>query len=543
MRLRVQAWLGGTVATLLAAACGARTGLELTIYDTGDDGDGGPDATTERQSMDARPSVDADAEASMDDARSIDVDFDVVLTLCSPADATTTDSGRCTGLACQVPSCDGGDTTLSGTVYAPNGTLPLFNVQVFVPNARLEPIPRGVQCTGCGGNVTGSPITSTYAGPTGQFVLTGVPAGENIPLVVQLGKWRRQTTIPSVRACRNNVLSDPSLTRLPKNQSEGNMPHIALTTGGCDQMGCMLPKVGIDASEFGSQADGYSKAINVYTGSGMTSAGTPDPTWTSATNLWGNPTGSLPSTGRGNITDYDLAILSCECNEAPDSKGTAGAPTFAWMTDYLNAGGRIFTTDFQYTWYKFSPDPLLGGGSTSVPDVGIGEIRGGAPGGGDPASLVTSFPKGAALAAWLKFVYSGVPLPSGATFTATAAALTEAQMGEISPDSMFSNIQSLDSTSTVTWANSPDPTGPRVFTVDTPVGQPVAKQCGRGVHLDMHVDEDDEEVESGYPTTGCTTPLKPDEAMFAFFFFDLSSCIQDETAPPMPPPSMPPVPQ
>jgi hypothetical protein len=436
----------------------------------------------------------------------------------------------CTGLACQVKSCGGGgDTTVSGYVYAPNGQLPLYDVQVFIPNAPLEAFPKGVQCENCGAPVSGAPITTALSDPTGHFTLKGVPSGANIPIVVQLGKWRRETSIPTVHACTENTLTSPELTRLPATQLEGSMPHIALTTGGCDQMGCMLPKVGIAASEFGSQSDGYNKAVNVYSGANAFDG---DPTWTSAENLWGSPTGSLPSTGQGNINTYDLAILSCECEEAPESKGTAGSPTFAWMTDYLNAGGRIFTTDFQYTWYKFSPDPNLGGGSVSMPTIGIGEIIGGAPGGGDPMSLVTSFPKGAALAAWLKNIYSGVPLPSGVTFTADPGA----ESGQITPDAMFSNIQSLHATKTVTWANSPDPTGPRVFTVDTPVGQPVAKQCGRGVHIDVHVDQDDEEVGEGYPTTGCSTPLKPDEAMFAFFFFDLSSCIQDETAPPVPPP-------
>jgi hypothetical protein len=150
-------------------------------------------------------------------------------------------------------------------------------------------------------------------------------------------------------------------------------------------------------------------------------------------------------------------------------------------------------------------------------------------------TLVTTFPKGAALAAWLKNIYSGVALPSGVTFPLDS----EAQLGEITPDAMFSNIQSLLASKTVTWANSPEPEGPRVFTVDTPVGLPTAKQCGRGVHIDVHVDQDSEEVGDGYPTTGCSTPLKPDEAMFAFFFFDLSSCIQNETAPPKPPPPAP----
>jgi hypothetical protein len=420
------------------------------------------------------------------------------------------DTSGCTGIACDVKTCGGGgSTTVSGTVYAPNGTLPLYDVQVFIPNAPLEPLPMGVQCLNCGVPLSGEPIATALTDPTGHFVLSGVPSGANIPIVVQLGKWRRETTIPTVTACTDNALTDPDMTRLPKNQSEGNMPHVALTTGECDQMGCMLPKLGIDPAEFGAQADGYSKAINVYYGAG---GGRPAGA-TAAINIWDDA---------ANLATYDEAIFSCECDEAPVSKGgTLGAASYGVVTDYLNAGGRIFTTDFQYVWYKFSPDPEMGE-ATLGPTTGLGEIAGGAPGGGSPMTITTAIPKAVALAAWLKYVF-----PTD----------MYSQAGEIEPDVMYANIQSLDPTKTVTWASSGAPgAGPRVFTVDTPVGVASDKQCGRGVHIDAHVDNDGQTVGAGYPTTGCSATLKPDEAAFAFWFFDLSSCIQNENAPPAPPP-------
>jgi len=459
----------------------------------------------------------------------------------------------CSGFACQVPTCyPGDDTTVSGYAYAPNGMLPLYDVQVFIPTEPLTPLSHGVnpsdpallRCDRCGVPISGAPISTALSDPTGHFVLHGVPAGHDIPLVVQIGKWRRQTTLAVVDACKDNPLTDPNLTRLPKTQSEGSMPHIALTTGGCDQMGCMLPKVGIDPSEFGSETDGPSKAIHVYYGSlESPSIGGADPSWTSATKLWGDPSGALPSTGKGTINDYDVAVLSCECDEAPDSKGTYGSPTFAWMTDYLNNGGRIFTTDFQYTWYKFSPDRRLGELAAGNSVTGIGDIPGGAPPGSAPVSLVTSFPKAAALASWLAHIYSGIPLPSGAVFASDPGVAK----GQINPDDIFDNVDKLACGSTVTWASSPNSMpdgtpsktiGPRIFTVDTPAGLPAADQCGRGVHLDMHVDGDGQElVADGYPQTGCSAPLKADEATFAFFFFDVSSCIQDETQAPQAPPA------
>lgn len=474
----------------------------------------------------------------------------------------------CTGLQCQVKACSGGvETTVTGTVYAPNGTLPLYNVQVFIPNAPLQPFTKGVQCDQCGAALSGDPITTALSDATGQFTLKGVPSGTNIPIVVQLGKWRREATIPSVPACTTTTLTDANLTRLPKTQAEGSMPHVALTTGGCDSLGCMLPKVGIDPSEFGYEADAYTKAINTYTGAMSTfPAGTATP----ASNLWGNAT---------TLDTYDMAIFSCECSEAPTTKGSLGSAAFGIVTDYMDHGGRIFTTDYQYTWYRYSPDPALGvtgsaaksclctspgvctsqcgsdfcagsapsaacttciesevglGGacSAAVAQTGIGDIIGGAPTGGEPITLAQTFPKGVALATWLKTVF-----PSD----------TFAQMGQVEPDVVFSNIASLNAASTVTWASSASPQGPRVFTVNTPVGSPTASQCGKGVHIDAHVDQHDvgNEVTCSaagsstcYPAT-CATALKPDEAMFAFFFFDLASCIQNDTQPPPPPPIMP----
>ena len=205
------------------------------------------------------------------------------------------------------------ETTVSGTVYAPNGTLPLYAVQVFIPNTALAALPKGVQCDQCGSAVSGSPITSALSDSSGHFTLKGVPVGTNVPIVVQLGKWRRQALIPMVKACTANALTDPNLTRLPKMQSEGSMPHIALTTGGCDNLGCMLPKVGIDPSEFGYQADGYSKAINIYNGATFPSAAPVKPLpATAADALWSN---------KSLLMTYDLAIFSCECQEALSDKG------------------------------------------------------------------------------------------------------------------------------------------------------------------------------------------------------------------------------
>lgn len=410
----------------------------------------------------------------------------------------TNDGGKpCVGLECDIPDCTEGETTISGKVFAPNGTLPLYNALVYVPNAKLDPLPVGVTCDQCGGVASGSPIANALSGPDGSFKLTHVPAGKNIPLVIQMGKWRREVTLPTVKACAANALPPP-LTRLPKNRKEGNIPTIALTTGGCDNLGCMLPKVGIDPSEIGVPSDGDSKAVHVYLGSrgeGPSGSG-------SAASLWTNVT---------TMKKYDMLILSCECNEAPTNKGKSANTA---MTEYLNAGGRIFTTDYMYTWYRDTTDPALKSATS---------ITGGAPGRPSPIALNTSFPKGQALADYLKSAFpASVPVKSA----------------QVPFDAVFGNIASLDPAKAQSWSaeNVAMATKfPRIFTVNAPAGVPVDKQCGKGVHIDAHVNSTDK-VNSSYPLS-CSSQLKEGEATLAFFFFDLASCIQDDSKPPITPPT------
>ena len=181
------------------------------------------------------------------------------------------------------------------------------------------------------------------------------------------------------------------------------------------------------------------------------------------------------------------------------------------VTDYLAAGGRVFTTDFMYTWYKYSPDAALKSAAT---------IPGGAPLGGFTVTLDTTFPKGKALADWMKFVDPSVAY------------------GAVPCDTVFANYSATDKTKVQTWGSSPGffpaAAGPRFMTINMPVGKPVESQCGKAVHLDAHVNATDK-VDATYPA-GCVAKIKPAEEAFAFFFFDLSSCIQKEADPPKPPP-------
>jgi hypothetical protein len=414
----------------------------------------------------------------------------------------------CAGLQCQQQSCPaGGTTSLSGTAYAPNGTLPLYNVAVYVPNAPLDPFVQGVSCDRCGTLASGKPIASALTDHEGKFKITNVPVGKDIPLVFQVGKWRRKVIIPEVKACVDTPLTDPQLTRLPRNRGEGDMPRVAVTTGQCDQLGCIIPKLGVDPAEMG--VAGENKAFTYYQGLRDTlgPAAMPD----AAAVLWQQPE---------ELKKYDMILNSCLCAEQETYKGAAA---FDAVTKWVNSGGRMFGSHFSYDWLRFSPEPSWNAGLR--PRVAIARPVG-------PIKIDTSFPKGKALADWMKFldpalVYGEVVAPVIFDFLSG----TGAQVWASSP------------VGRLTFPPTPPPppgtpvmTYPRFITMNAPVGEPAEKQCGKLVHLDVHVTaEGMVRPPAGSFPMGCGTMLNKAEHVLAFFIFDLAACIQEETKPPLPP--------
>ncbi len=417
--------------------------------------------------------------------------------------ASSDASGPCTGIACQRVACSGGaTTTVTGTVFAPNGTLPLYNVIVYVPQAPLSDIPVDLTCDHCG-SVSGSPLVSTLSQADGTFRLENVPAGSNVPLVLQVGKWRRQVMLPTLTACQNNALTDANLTRLPRDKSEGSIPKIAVTTGKCDELACLLPKLGLAASEVTpNTGDGR---LNVYQGhrydngnlDAPAPAGTP-----SAEDLYSN------------FSRYDIVVLSCECGTYAEDYT---AKKRQKLYDYVSAGGRLFASHLQYGWLYDTP----------LRDVATWR---------DPEDLNTSpdgpflvdqsFDKGKALASWLVTV--------NATAEADRGTIPLAEPRE-DVGAITSSAQRWIYAKTTTQGLRPE--SAKYYSVNAPVGVDTTQQCGKFVFADVHlahVDETAIEPDNGFPGS-CGADLTPEEKALAFLFFDLASCVQDDKQPPAPP--------
>ncbi len=70
-------------------------------------------------------------------------------------------SSACVNLECQVANCSAMGmpaTTISGVVLAPNGTLPLYGINVYVPNSDPGPMPSGLTCNQCSATLPGDPV-------------------------------------------------------------------------------------------------------------------------------------------------------------------------------------------------------------------------------------------------------------------------------------------------------------------------------------------------------------------------------------------------
>ena len=245
--------------------------------------------------------------------------------------------GPCVGLQCQQQSCSGGGTTtVSGQILDPAGQTPLYNVIVYVPNKPVTAPDDGyATCDQCG-SVASSPVVSVLSDTSGNFQLQNVPVGNNIPIVVQVGKWQRQYTIPTVNACTDNPI-DHDLTRLPKNSTEGHIPKIAVSTGALDSLECFIKKIGIDESEFSN--GGGSGRVQLYQGEGgSTIDNSTPPSYGSGSDFWDDV---------NVLKGFDIVALTCEGNEYGSDKPQIALDA---MRDYTNGGGRVFATHFHYYW-------------------------------------------------------------------------------------------------------------------------------------------------------------------------------------------------
>jgi hypothetical protein len=432
----------------------------------------------------------------------------------------------CTKLCLQQVACDMGSTTISGTVLAPtNAALgygnpdPLPNALVYVPNGTVMPFTAGVSCDACGAQVTGIPLVSVASGVDGTFTLPNAPCGTNIPLVIQLGRWRRHIVIPSVACCANTALTADQ-TRFPRTQGEGgdplnNIPLIAVQTGAVDPIECILPKIGIDASQYSNP--GGTGRVQLFQGTGCylmgnkIKTGASGATINATTPLAANALWNSPTT----LGNYDAVIADCvDCEIDAFSNSIVTTTTKKNVLDYVNAGGRLFASHYSYVWL-YQNAPLSSTANWNINQCWPPSL----PNACSPPNTLgyttdvnTSFPEGQLFGNWL----NGVGAATANQFTAYQVRHDFTAVN--APSQLFLSVDSGSAAGA--WAGVPIE-----YTFNTPVGG--ANQCGRVLFSDFHVNT------SGvcnqtctFPTEcGAAKPMTPQEKVLEYMLFNLTSCV------------------
>jgi hypothetical protein len=421
------------------------------------------------------------------------------------------DAGKCVNLQCQQHSCQGGGaTTISGKVYDPAGNNPLYNVVVYVPNAPVSPLAKGASCDSCSSLFSGSPIAATQTDAQGRFTLKNAPDGSDIPLVVQIGKWRRQYTLPSVTRCMDNPQPDKML-RLPRNRSEGDIPNIAISTGEADTLECLLRRIGVDASEY---VPGASEAgsVHIFQGSPANDNDAPN------TNPAAPQSPDALWNSKDSLMRFDILLLSCEGEETARMNQQA-------LHQYANAGGRVFASHFHYSWFNTGPFGSENLAEWNPGSNHINDIMG---------DLVSTLP-------------DGRPFPKGQALTEWLGNVGALQNGQLPIKEARNNARVTAShTPSQAWivadANSRAPGAAQYFSFNTPTNLNTtpdmpAAYCGRVVYSDLHVGAASGDDGGDPVPTGCANrPLSAQEAALEFMLFDLSSCVMEDDKPPEPPP-------
>lgn len=482
----------------------------------------------------------------------------------------------CTGLCQQQQACAGGGTTsIEGYVTSPNGKLPVPNAVVYVPNGPVAAFQTNVQCETCA-TASGNPLVSTTTDANGHFFLPNMPVStpgkvENIPVVVQLGRWRKQLTVATT-ACTNNLIpkvgaaAANKTAALPATKSEGDIPLTAISTGSVDGLECVFRKMGVSDTEFtGGSGSGR---IRLFRDNGAKASGN---------NL---PTASDLYSSASELAKYDAVVFGCVGSESGK-----GAGDVRNVVEYANKGGRVFATHYSYVWLKsvkdtgfcgFWPFPACNDfnspWTSMVNNWGSQTAWDGKNNGGSLSAVVdTSFPKGILFSNWLQAPV-GTPSPAyPPPYSAVNAlyatnpptlALTEprrnitpadpnkATSGIVSPaqrwiyttdDDNKACTKASDCKSGVCTAskcvgtkvfNNGDPAAldaPMHFTFNTDTTKPAAQQCGRVLFSDFHVSVGDTGSKT-FPDE-CSGDFTSQEKVLAYMLFDLASCVSTTNPP------------
>ncbi|MFV8750843.1 hypothetical protein ACNOYE_09870 [Nannocystaceae bacterium ST9] len=291
-------------------------GIETSVGESADDASG----TDQSDQSDQSDQTDQTAD---DDDGGVGPKFDVL---------GTPDGGG--------DDCAGGDidnAMLTGTVYAPNGVIPVAGALVYITNSAPEGIPDQVYCAECVELPCGTDFVETEI--DGTFSL-GANAGPGKYLVVQKGQFLRVT--PYDVPLGNTQLPE-DMTELPGEWNPANglyIPKIAVADGSYDRLEDALGKMGLGDTMISNMEERLVPGTESFelwdngrnpTTDGFVSQG-------NLGQLVGDPT---------RLSDYHIIFVPCSSDGYLGALNQQGIDN---VREWVAAGGRWYVADWANEW-------------------------------------------------------------------------------------------------------------------------------------------------------------------------------------------------
>jgi hypothetical protein len=198
-------------------------------------------------------------------------------------------------------------------------------------------------------------------------------------------------------------------------------------------------------------------------------------------------------------------MVILECEGYPQVESAADLKT---MLNYVNAGGRVFASDYAWSWLANNGNLSTAANWVSPPLTLVTSAN--------PADIdLVNNPKGMAFDKWLEVISVSVP---GSHTIASIHPAYENTNGVVAPTQRWLYFNGAQ---------------PLHFTFNTPVGAPSQNQCGRVVFSDWHAEDPDTSMNwpkmKTFPAECDTGAMTAQEAILEFMLFDLSACVMPYT--------------
>ena len=225
------------------------------------------------------------------------------------------------------------ECSVTGTVYFPEGSIPVSGAVVYLSLEMPEPIPDFVYCDKCTQLSFGTPFGVSQA--DGSFEVIPTAPGTWY-LVVEKGAFRRVTTIEI--ASGGQTLVPASQTTLPKvsNAATGDhIPSIAVVDDSFDNIENTLGKLGLGTVNSSGYLQAGSESFDLFDSTNA-------PSFFSQ---WSN------------LMQYNVVFFPCDSDWFADQ--LANPAVVQTVRDYVEAGGKLYVTDWSYDIMKaVFPQPI-----------------------------------------------------------------------------------------------------------------------------------------------------------------------------------------